>query len=771
MTDRASAQEVSRRKFLISRGKGCKRLVIAVILLGLVATVIVYHVLPDYRTALREQRAKAGIAVVDRNGRLLRLFPDPQGHMSLWGSIEDFPKSLKAAVVAAEDRRFYDHPGFDPIAVLRALYTNITRWKTVSGASTITEQVVRLIQPRPRTYYAKCVELLCAVKMELQLTKEQILELHLNLSPMGGSIRGAGLASRIYFGKNVGRITLCESAILAALPRSPTRYSPRTSEGRRQLFEEKDRILGRMERLDYITSSQVRLNRGPKVAFANRPVPLEAPHLVDFVLANDSHSQNVIKTTLDLTVQHSVQRVLRSHRDSLGGMGITQAAAIIADTRTMDVLAMVGSLRYGPDGQGYNNGATAPRSAGSTLKPFLYALALEKGYNAFSEIPDTMRSYSTPHGNYLPANADRTSYGPVNIRNALGNSLNISAVKVARWVGVEDILHLLESVGIASASDRSPEYYGLGIAIGNLEVNLYRLVQAYGTLAGEGEFRPLNVLAGEKPPGRRIFSPESVYIINNILADPSARLLTFGNPHYFDFGLPVSLKTGTSSNFRDTWIVAYTPRHVIGIWTGNFSGSPTNGATGSGACGPILFDVIASLYCGRSPGEFSRPETVKEIRVCSMSGKQATSRCPHSRLELIVDGRRPGFCDLPHDTEHHFLGADYAQWLHRRDLEQGLGRYRLMRSGSSSPAPSQGIEIVSPHNLDRYIYSPEQDNRVLFRAVPKKVVREVIWFVDGVEIVRTPPPYEFFWELSRGLHEIHAVTPGDEGDLVTILVE
>lgn len=740
-------------------------------ILLLVTPIVVYHATPDYRTAMQDERAKAGIAVLDRNNRLLRIFPDSERNMSLWCGIDEFPSTLKAAVVAAEDRRFYEHPGFDPIAVLRALYSNIRSWKTVSGASTITEQVVRLIDPRPRTYYSKCIELLCAIKMEAQLTKQQILELHLNLSPMGGSIRGAGLASRIYFGKHVGRITLCEAAILAALPRSPTRYSPKTVGGRKQLIEEKDRILERMKRLGYITTSQYRLNVGPKVSFANRPVPLSAPHFVDFVLLRDRPTENVVKTTLDLTLQRSLTRVLRSHRDRLGRMGIEQAAAIIADARTMNVLAMVGSLRYGPANQGYNNGATALRGAGSTLKPFLYALAMEKGYCAFSEVPDTMRSYSTPHGDYHPANSDRRSYGPVNVRSALGNSLNISAVKVARWVGVEDILHLLDSVGISPPPGQSPDYFGLGIAVGNIEVSLYRLVQAYGSLAREGEYKPLSVLIEEKLPQRRVFSPGAAYIINDILADPSARLLTFGNPHYFDFGFPVSLKTGTSSNYRDAWIVGYTPRHVIGIWAGNFSGHPTGNASGSGACGPILADVIAALYGGHSPGVFPRPESVKDVSVCSMSGKRATSRCPHTTRELIIEGQEPTSCDLPHDGHHHFLGADYAQWLHRREMEQGLGRFRLLEPGSSPQIRSQSIEIVSPHNLDRFIYSPEQENRILFRAVPKTVVSRVTWFVDGVEIASTPPPYEVFWEMTRGLHEIHAVTPGDEGDLVTILVE
>lgn len=752
---------------------------------------LLYSWLPDYSHAVQEQRAKCGTVVLDGKGRLLRILPDGRERFTLWCELGEFAPTLKSAVIAAEDRRFFHHPGFDPIAVLRAIYTNIVRWKTVSGASTITQQVVRLIHPRSRTYRAKIVELLASLKMEWQLTKEQILELHLNLSPMGGGIRGAALASRIYFGKDVERISLAEAAVLAALPRSPTRYSPRTPSGRKQLLKEKDRILRRMADLEWITSDDLNLSLGPTVVFKNRRMPMEAPHLVDLVLEQAPSDANVVRTTVDLDVQHFAERVLRSHRNRLSRLGIDQAGAIVASASEMKVLALVGSLLYGRRDQGFNNAVTALRSAGSTLKPFLYALALEKGCGASSEVPDTFRSYATTHGDYLPMNADRRTYGPVSFRSALGNSLNVSAVKILRALGIDDFYQVLKRVGITDRDSEAPDHYGLGLAIGNMEVSLYRLVQAYSALARNGEYKALLMRLDQETPSLRVFSPEVAYVIANVLADPSARLLTFGNPSYFDFGFPVSVKSGTSTNFRDAWVIGYTPEHVVGIWAGNFDGRPANGVSGAVICGPMLKEIMLFLYGNGSPPAFAKPPGVGELKLCAMSGKVAGPKCPHTVDELVISAARPTLCDIPHEDELHYLGAQYARWLHRRQYETGLGRFRLMKPVtdaffpgmpwlSGSPPSTAGvgnigksarIEIVHPHNLDRFILTHQTPHRVLFRAQPDPVVEQVVWFLDGEEIARTPPPYEFFWEPSRGRHVVHAVTPSNEGAQVVIEVE
>jgi penicillin-binding protein 1C len=743
---------------------------------------VVYQGLPDYRNEVQERRHRVGTAVLDRNGRILRLFPDGKGWMGLWCDGSLLPNHLKAAVIVAEDKRFRYHPGFDPIALVRALYVNIRQNKTVSGASTITQQAVRLIRPRQRTYRAKIAELLASMKMERQLSKEQILELHLNLSPMGGNIRGAGLAARTYFGKDVENITLAEAAILAALPRSPSRLDPRRAAGRKLVLAEKDRILRRMASQGWINDDQLKMSLGPTVVFTNRSIPVQAPHFVDLVFTTSRPSTGTVKTTLDLTIQQRLEQILKSHRDRLRRMGIKQAAALVASCKSAEVLALVGSLSYSDSHQGFNNGALASRSAGSTLKPFLYALALDKGYGSTSEISDTDRVYQTPHGDYMPMNADRREYGPVNVRSALGNSLNVSAVKVARWVGLEDFYRLLDRVGVITTNSAAPEHYGLGLAIGNVEVSLYQLVQAYLTLANEGEFRPLSVVPIPRAPASRVLSPEVAYIITNILADPSARLLSFGNPGYFDFGFPVAVKTGTSSNYRDAWVIAYTSRHVIGIWAGNFDGRPSPGRMGAGVCGPMLLDVIRFLYATAPPENFTRPANVREETVCSMSGRRASPKCPYVTSELVTAGHTLAMCDLPHEDEHHLLGSSYARWVHRREATHGASRFQLMKpvndsqngrgSAVQSPAShASRIEIISPHNRDRFVLSRHIHNPIVFRALPERVVEHVVWYLNGKELARSGPPYEFFWEPIRGSHELLAVTPDNVAAKATFSVE
>jgi penicillin-binding protein 1C len=749
------------------------------------AFAVLYPFLPDYKNAIQEQRGRAGMQVLDRQGRILRVIPDHEGRFSLWRGMDQIPRSVKTAVVAAEDRRFHQHFGFDPPAMARAFVANIRRGRIVSGASTITQQVVRLIRPRPRTYSAKMMELLESVKMEFQLTKSQILELHLNLSPTGGTMKGTGLAAQVYFGKELQRVTLAEAAALAALPRSPSRFDPRRSSGRPQLIAEKDRILKRMADCGDISPEELTLNLGPVIHFKNRSLPSEAPHFVDYVLRIAPSRDKIVDTTLDLQIQRSLEQVLRSHSNRLRHMGIHQTGALIATTRGPEVLAMVGSLGYAAPDQGFNNAVLAGRGAGSTLKPFLYALALDKGYQAFSEIPDTVRSYPSRLGDYLPFNADRRAYGPVTIRSALGNSLNISAVKIINSLGVPDFYQTLQRLDVTGEGSRPPEYYGLGLAIGNIEVSLFRLVQAYTALASEGQYRPLKLFKDSAIQGVQEFSPEVAYIITRILADPSARLLTFGNPDYFDFGFPVAVKTGTSSNFRDAWALGYTSDYVVGIWGGNFDGRSTNQATGGAACGPILKDLIRLLHGSGRPADFRRPDGVREETICSVTGKLAGTNCRYTSRELVVSGNTLDQCTLPHDNDYQLVGSPYASWLHRREAEQGRGRFRLMspelqrrsRAAGSPTHPVQArygsprIEIINPHDLDRFVLSPHTSNRVLLRALPQPVVEHVIWFMDGVEIARTPPPYEFFWEPTRGRHVVHAVTPSNEAAQITFHVE
>lgn len=783
MTDHGNSQVVSRRRVLI---------VLACILscLGMLASLMFFH-MGDYSSASSDLRKSIGRVALDRHGGLLKLEPDAEGQFAIWTPAAEIPDCLRRAVVAAEDKRFYYHPGFDPIAIVRAFASNVASGRTVSGASTITQQVVRLIEPRPRTYSSKLIELLKAVKMEAQLTKEEILELYLNLSPMGGNIRGVGLAAHVYFGKSVESLNPAEAASLAVIPRSPTRLDPARQSGLKLALAKKDQLLRNMAALGWLSQRELQASTGDSIRFLKRDLPGQAPHVTDSIFRTPIPGGSRIRTTIDLEIQRETERILRSHRSRLAGLGVNQAAAVVMSVPDCELLALAGSLEYGPRDLGYNNGATARRSAGSTLKPFLYALALDKGYQAYSRIPDTFRSYRTPRGDYLPSNADRRSYGPVTIRAALGNSLNVSAVKMLESVGIHDFYRTLGRLGIVRPGDPGADHYGLGLAIGNMEVQLLELVQAYGTLANSGRFRRIGVIKGKPEDFTRIFSPEAAYVITHILSDPSARLLTFGNPGNLDFGFHMPFKTGTSANYRDSWIVGYTPRRVIGVWAGAFNGARSAGATGATACGPILQDLVRSLYKSARPSQFLAPEGIDRARICWMSGDRATPACPYTNLELVIKkNSSPPMCGLPHESERFYLGSNYARWLHRREESQGERRFMLspqaeereprIASRAESFAVSAGpepvgelapISIVNPHDSDIFVTSRRHTNRIRFRAVARPIVSTVTWFVNGMEVAKTPPPYEFFWEPIRGKHTVHAVTPQKKAAKIVIQVE
>ncbi|MFZ2957740.1 MAG: transglycosylase domain-containing protein [Candidatus Ozemobacteraceae bacterium] len=655
--------------------------------------------------ALRvETSLKDGGALLDREGRLLRLFPDHDGNIRLIRPTKRFPRLLRAAMLIAEDRRFFRHGGFDPLAISRAVWQNLLHRRVISGASTITQQLVRLVRPRARTIGTKISELILATALERRLSKTEILTAYLNLAPMGANIRGAGLASLLWFGKDMRRLSPAEAATLAAFPQSPTRLDPRYPKGRKRLQERRDRILFDMRTYRIITDAQLRLALAQPLPTKLRPLSWRAMHFVEWSVKRDGPPAGERTTSLDLGVQGHLERAVRAHRIRLSQSGATQACAMVADARTLEVLAMMGSMRYGPTAGGFVNGCERRRSGGSILKPFLYALALEHGFTAASSIPDTKQHFSTPQGDYLPENADRRAYGPVTLRSGLGNSLNIAAIKLLNALGIRAFSELLVGEGILASTTEALEVFGLGLAIGNPEVRMVDLVAGYGSFAHQGARVFPRATPGPLIASQSLFSAETAYIILDILSDPSARVLTFGNPRFFQYLRPTAFKTGTSTNYRDAWIVAVTREHIIAIWVGNFDGRPTWGLSGAVACGPILRDILADVEPGDESRWYPRPSSVVIAPVCGISGGKPTPFCPTVSRELFARGTE----DIPSCPFHtkpgvtHELPPEYADWLERRRernvpdpyaLSGGLFPINPLEAGELPPM-SGGIRIL-----------------------------------------------------------------------------
>ncbi len=783
---------------------------------------------PDAAGFVRAALAGDGGAFLARDGTLLRLFTSPSGDIRLDTPLASFSPILIDALLAAEDRSFFSHGGFDLAAICRAAWDNLLERRVVSGASTITQQVMRISRPRPRTLAVKISELFLAARLEQQMSKQEILSAYLNLAPMAGNLRGGWAGACLLFGREPAALDLAQAATLAALPQSPSRLNPWRPGGAKRLKARRNWVLSRMAKLNLADQKACSAASRKPLGILPWKLPLVCPHFTDWMVAETGTPTGRLVTTIDIDIQRRLESVLKSHRSRLARSGARQAAGLVIDAPSMSVLAMAGSQQWSPETGGFNNGCTARRSGGSILKPFLYALALEKGFSASSVISDTLQTFRTPQGDYLPVNADRRSYGPITVRSALGNSLNITAVKMLNALGGKTFYRLLSNLGLLPPDESLADIYGLGLAIGNPELSMTSVAAAYGMLAHAGRRVSLQATPGPASISSRIVSDATAWITLEMLADPSARLLTFGNPQFFSFPFPVAIKTGTSTNYRDAWLFGVTPRYIVGLWAGNFDGAPTYGLSGATACGPMAHDLLTELHSDGMNGWFRQPSSVVTATVCGISGNRPTRFCPVRTTELFVRGSEPFEECRFHERQGRFheLPPEYAGWLQARGisrtadpfvLEGGLeigdplaplpgghpdgpgvhlrnpasptspiasssgvppsspvasGSGRLRVSSLDSDSTGWGrISIVSPHDGDRFVRSPDEENLVRLRAIPEAPLSEVIWLVDGVETARVGPPYEAFWQMQPGAHTITVLSPGEEAAQIHITIE
>jgi penicillin-binding protein 1C len=784
---------------------------------------VVLHFEAASRFDLAGLDPEPGPLVLDCQGQVLRLAPEKRGRKLIKLPDGPLPNIVAAAFVAAEDQRFWWHCGVDPLAIWRAGLSNFKAGRTVSGASTITMQLARLTSPGPRTYYRKLVEMLRAVRIEAALPKTQILRHYLNRVPQGNNLMGVETAALAYFGKPAARLTAAEAALLAALAKAPGKLNP-CGPNQARLLTRRNWVLVRMAELGYLSNQELHAARSQTLrlsglVYKRTTFPFAAPHFVNLVLAEvpKTFRQAPIKTTLDLTLQRLTEALVASHRERLLKAGATQAAAVLVDNRTMAVLALVGSLEYGPRDQGFNNGACAWRSPGSTLKPFLYAQALDLGLTPAAILEDVARRYSTPGGEFIPTNYDRFAHGPVSFREALGNSLNLAAVRLLDQIGPERYYDTLRTLQLINHPDRGPEHYGLGLVVGNPEVNLLQLAAAYASLANGGVFRPLRFMFDEPLAApRRVFSPQAAYIVTDILADPSARARIFGASTAMNPPYRLSLKTGTSTRYRDCWTVGYSPAYTLAVWVGNFDGRPTAGESGAAAAAPILADLAAELFRSAPPKPFPKPAGVSKATVCAFSGLKPGEGCVHLTEELFIAGTEPTRPCAYHRGQEpwHRLATPFAAWLNQRFAQAGAGRYRLAGfstdlqetfHGSSSatyrvattlrpddkitlgaeatpltrPFIAQRflsgeplVTVIYPLNGDRFLLEPQGHGlKLTLKAICQEPVPEVAWFVDGWQAGVTGPPYELMVDLSRGRHRLTVVGPGRVGDEVEVVVQ
>ncbi len=681
--------------------------------------------------------------------------------------LEQVPQSFLKTLLSSEDRTFLEHGGVSFKAIVRSAVQNIAAGRVVSGGSTITQQLVRtLLGPGERTYLRKAAEAILAIKLDLLRSKHAILEEYVNTAYFGHQAYGIRSAAQTYLGKNVGELSLSESAFLVGLLQSPSTLDPfRNYAG---AVRRRDRVIDASVDAGIMNAQSALEAKTERVTLAQDRQQILAPHFVFWVLDRNAtalQGKREVRTTLDLPLQEEVERIVSGRLAALADKKVTSAAVVVLDAHTGDVLAMVGSSDYfdtSRDGQ--VNVALAPRQPGSALKPFTYALALQKGDTAASTIADVETQFFTQEGTpYVPRNYDYGEHGLVRYREALANSYNIAAVKVLQRVGVGALLSLLRNAGIQTLNE-SPEHYGLALTLGDAEVRLLELAQAYGIFPRAGRTLSVRTLPTEEiPQGEKLLDPRVAWLITDILSDPLARLPEFGEENPLTFSRPVAAKTGTTRNSRDNWTMGFTPDRIVGVWVGNADNTPMQDTSGVTGAGPIFHDVMEAAVRLLPPTPFVRPAGIVDRTVCRLSGLLPGQHCTDVAVEHFVEGTQPTQDDtmersIPIDERTHLLAdgscdpqyvrnetfvvwpLELQKWAREQGWPQAPTTFSPLcepQEGTGRSAVSPGLLITSPHDGDSFELDPlipDRDEKIPFIAQTQGGTGGVTWFVNGEEV-------------------------------------
>jgi len=663
--------------------------------------------------------------------------------------LHEIPALLRNAFIESEDRRFLSHSGVDWPARVHALAQDLRAMKGVRGASTITEQVVRMLHPRPRTVWSRWLEGIEAALLEKRFSKSEILEFYLNQVPYGHQRRGVVEAARFYFDRDPATLNVKESLALAVLVRAPSGLD--LKQRHRSLERRLSKLAAHMRDKDLLSKAEYRAALSEGFEFAHSRRVIEAPQFVHYVFdttrAEVLNSSGRVTTSLDGRMQQEVRQILWNRLQALRSSDVGDGAALVVDNRTGEVLAWVSESISAGESQGWVDAVTVRRQPGSTLKPFLYALAMEMGWTAATLIEDSPLSEAAGSGLHSFHNYSRTYYGPLRLRVALGNSLNTPAVRTIQFTGTERFLQWLRLLGISGLS-KSADFYGHGLALGDGEVSLFELVQAYSALARHGAFRPLRALCERHLPSdeiRPVIGPSTAAIIADILSDPQARRLEFGEGHLLRFPVQTAAKTGTSSDHRDCWAVGFTERYTAGVWMGNLDHRPTRGV--SGAIGPalVLRAIFAELNREGETGPFPVWSGLQSVSICAVSGMLAGPECPRMD-EKFEPGKVPvEVCSL------HSIRAACSDVRVDCVPAHPASSIRHSVSGIQLLQPTPGLQIAMDPRI------PAELQAFAFRISQTIKPERVQWVLNGKLAGETgKDEHQFLWPLSRGEYILRA---------------
>jgi penicillin-binding protein 1C len=709
--------------------------------------------------------------VRDRNGRLLRVTLSADQKFRIWTPLEDISADLIDATLRYEDKYYPHHVGVNPVALARGALDLVRFHRATTGGSTITMQLARLrFHLHTRTISGKLEQIMRALELERHYSKNQILEAYLNLAPYGRNIEGIGAASQIYFDKPASKLSRPEAIALSVIPQSPSRRALHTDRDNHSVNLAQSSWYDRAG-VDTDAEFSMREFR-PRMQTERKFI---APHFVQEVLER-SDGQGQIITTLDLEKQQAIERRVTGYAASNRNRGIENAAVLLVDTRTMDVLAQVGSADfYKADINGQVDGTRSPRSPGSTLKPFVYALALEQGLiHPLSILADAPRSF----GEYNPENFDREFLGPIRACDALARSRNVPAVELASHLAHPTLYEFLNAADVRLPKPES--FYGLALPLGGAEVSLQDLVRLYAALANNGELCPLRFTGRDhiaKP--KRILSPEAAFLTLEMLGNVPRPEMNCADGTR---SAPVYWKTGTSHGFRDAWSIAVFDHYVLGVWVGNFDGRPNPAFIGRTAAGPLLFQIIDTLRAAwpepTVPHQLPPGANLKRVEFCALSGDLLNRFCTQRVEGWFIPGVSPiKTCDVHREVLVDIASGlrvpidDGTRQLKREVYEFWPGDFLTLFEQAGIPRrvpppflPDTGSELTSRAGQKPTIVSPSNKEILLTskRMIPLRAkadadVREIFWFAGKQFVGKAAPNQVLEWTAAAGDYEVTAL--------------
>ncbi|MFZ1041310.1 MAG: penicillin-binding protein 1C [Anaerolineales bacterium] len=773
------------------------------------------------------------IRITDRNGQsLYDILPTAGGRHAVL-SFDDIPQCMRDATISVEDKNFYSNLGIDLEGILRALWIDLRGGETIAGGSTITQQVARNLllnqnERYERSLRRKLRETILAWELTQKYSKNDILALYLNQVNYGGMAYGVEAAAQTYFGKSASDLILPECALLAGLPQAPGLYDPFTNP---DLAKQRQQVvLGLMEKQGYITDEQLSAAEAAPLSYNPAPYPIEAPHFIwiikdqlDKLFSSGKLNPNqslVVRTTLDLNDQQLAEQIVARHIEEFKpkpdeiNHNVNNAALVILDPHNGEILALVGSADYFDSSiDGALDMATSPRQTGSAFKPFIYALALDPNqpdpWTAATSLLDVSTTFITHNGQpYTPVDYDGREHGPVSVREALASSLNIPAVRTLKKVGVENTINLADHLGITSLGD--PQNYDLSLVLGGGEISLLQLSTAYASLANHGYYTGNysildirdadgNLLyTQDKTPPLQVFDPRVVWLISDILSDDRAREIGFGLNSTLKIDHTAAVKTGTTTNFHDNWTIGYTPDLLVGVWVGNSNYEAMHDVSGVMGAAPIWNETMRALLAGKPDEPFVRPDGMKQVEVCDLSGLLPTLACPDTRMEWFINGTEPTQTDTYYqqiwiDALANSIATDLTPPDRRKSIialnlpveaqpwarAQGLPLLVDFEQNNDSADQTNSLALISPTPNTTYRITPKLDlaaQQLSVEVVASQSFSKVTIYADGRPLQTfSAAPYQTWWTLSAGEHQFWAegLTSNGEtikSDAVTITV-